>query len=325
MSLLLVLQARGPLTAAELAEAHEVSVRTIYRDMADLAAAGVPVSAERGSSGGFRLLDGYRTNLTGLTADEAGALLLTGAAGPAAELGLGTLLATTRLKLLAAVPPRLREVATRAEQRFHLEPGRWAHHLPVDQAHLQAVARAVWEDRQLRIAHERADGDVKQRRLHPLGLVHKTGTWYLVAARDEAPRVYRVDRIRAAHVLDATAHRPDGFDLIAFWSGWEAEYAAGLPTFTARVRLGPLAQRYRDSLGAIAPRAVEEVTPEPDGWVRQTLLFDSRDVAVAALLALSPEVEVLAPAELRDHLGAAAQRVIERCRSTGIAPDAADA
>jgi predicted DNA-binding transcriptional regulator YafY len=175
VSLLLLLQARGRVTAAELAEAHEVSVRTVYRDMADLGAAGVPIYAERGMGGGFRLLDGYRTNLTGLTADEAGTLFLAGATGPAAELGLGALLATTRLKLLAAVPPRLRDVATRAEQRFHLDPGRWAHQFPADQAHLQTVARAAWEDRRLRVTYERGDGGVADREIDPLGLVHKTG------------------------------------------------------------------------------------------------------------------------------------------------------
>lgn len=325
VSFLLLLQARGRVTAAELAKAHEVSVRTVYRDLADLGAAGVPIYGERGTGGGFRLLDGYRTNLTGLTADEAGALLLTGATGPAAELGLGALLATTRLKLLAAVPPRLRDIATRAEQRFHLDPGRWVHQLAADQPHLQTVARAVWEDRQLRVTYERGDGGVAHRALHPLGLVHKTGAWYLVAARDDAPRVYRVDRIRAAHALDAPARRPDGFILIDFWSAWEADYAGGLPTFTAQVRLGPLAQRYRDSLGAIAPLSAHEAPPDADGWVRQTLLFDSRQVAVAALLALAPEVEVVAPAELREQLVVTARQVIDRCQPLDITSSIANA
>src|SRR5215212_2653307 len=123
VSILLHLQSRGQLTAAELAEELEVSERTIYRDLFELGAAGVPIYGARGKGGGYRLLDGYRTNLTGLTAEEAGALLISGAPGPAAELGLGSLLAATRLKLLAAVPPALRETATRAEGRFYLDPG----------------------------------------------------------------------------------------------------------------------------------------------------------------------------------------------------------
>jgi predicted DNA-binding transcriptional regulator YafY len=301
VSLLLLLQARGRLTAAQLAEQLEVSERTIYRDLADLGAAGVPVYGERGEGGGYQLLDGYRTNLTGLTPDEAGALLLTGAAAPAAQLGLGSLLAATRLKLLAAVPADLREVATRAEARFLLDPSAWVHARPPDQRHLQSVANAVWRDRQLRLSHERR-GQVAQRTVHPLGLVHKTGAWYLVAAHRARVLAFRVDRIRAASVLDAPAERPLGFDLQAFWSRFEREYAAALSTFVATVRLGPRAQRYRDALGAAAPRGVVEDAPDGEGWVRQQLTFDDLQVATSALLALAPQVEVLDPPELRDEL-----------------------
>src|SRR5215207_401451 len=155
VSILLLLQARGLLTAAELAEELEVSERTMYRDLFALGAAGVPVYGERGKDGGYRLLDGYRTNLTGLTVEEAGALLMAGAPGPAAELGLSSLLTTTRLKLLAAVPPALRETATRAEGRFYLDPGGWPHEQARDDRHLRTVAGAVWNDRRLEISYRR--------------------------------------------------------------------------------------------------------------------------------------------------------------------------
>jgi predicted DNA-binding transcriptional regulator YafY len=205
VSLLLLLQARGRLTACELAEALEVSERTIYRDLFELGAAGVPVYGERGKGGGYRLLDGYRTNLTGLTAEEAGALLMSGAPGPAAELGLGSLLAATRLKLLAAVPTALRETATRAEGRFYLDPGGWAHDRARDDRHLKTVARAVWNDGRLEIGYRRPDGQAARRTLDPLGLVHKTGVWYLVAIHDGATRVYRVDRILAAQETETAS------------------------------------------------------------------------------------------------------------------------
>jgi predicted DNA-binding transcriptional regulator YafY len=312
VSILLLLQARGRLTAGELAEVLEVSERTIYRDLFDLGASGVPVYGERGKGGGYRLLDGYRTNLTGLTAEEAGALLMSGAPGPAAELGLGSLLATTRLKLLAAVPPALRETATRAEERFYLDPGRWEHDRPRDDRHLKRVARAVWNDRRLEISYHRPDGHAVWRTLDPIGLVHKTGVWYLVAMHDGATRVYRVDRILAAQELDVASRRPGDFDLTTFWEHWEAAYATGLPTFSARVRLGPLAQRHRDDLGGLAPRAVAENPPDSDGWVEQTLLFDDRRVAIAALLALAPEVEIIAPGDLRHDLVAVARQTISR-------------
>jgi predicted DNA-binding transcriptional regulator YafY len=312
VSLLLLLQARGRLTACELAEALEVSERTIYRDLFELGAAGVPVYGERGKGGGYRLLDGYRTNLTGLTAEEAGALLMSGAPGPAAELGLGSLLAATRLKLLAAVPPALRETATRAEGRFYLDPGGWAHDRARDDRDLKTVARAVWNDRRLEIGYRRPDGQAARRSLDPLGLVHKTGVWYLVAIHDGATRVYRVDRILAAQETDTGSLRPEDFNLTTFWGTWEAEYAASLPVFFTRVRLGPLAQRHRDDLGALSPRAVAEDPPDSRGWVEQTLLFDDRRVAVAALLALAPEIEIMAPNDLRDHLVDVGRQTIER-------------
>jgi predicted DNA-binding transcriptional regulator YafY len=216
------------------------------------------------------------------------------------------------LKLLAAVPPSLRPLATRAEGRFHLDPSGWAHHQSPEQPHLRTIAGAVWRDRRLRVLYERGDGTRVHRLLDPLGLVHKTGRWYLVAGEAGTPRVYRADRLRAAEALEAPVARPPGFDLTAFWAAWEAEYAASLPTFAARVRLGPIAQRYRDALGAVSPRAVADEAPDVDGWVRQTLVFDDSRVACAALLALAPEVDVLDPPALREELAALAREVAER-------------
>jgi predicted DNA-binding transcriptional regulator YafY len=323
VSVLLLLQAKGQVTAEALAEELEVSPRTIYRDLDNLSAAGVPVYAERGKGGGYRLLDGYRTNLTGLTAEEAGALLLSGAPGPAAELGLGSLLATTRLKLLAAVPPSLREAATRAEQRFHLDPRGWAHDRARDDRFLKPIARAVWNDRRLQISYRRPDGRVAQRLIDPVGLVHKTGTWYLVAWHEGASRVYRVDRVQGAQESGEAAQRPPDFDLVRFWERWEADYAETLPAFSTRVRLGPLAQRYRDDLGPLAPRAISEHGISANGWIEQKLLFDTRRIAVSALLALAPDVEIIEPAELRDDLIAVASEMIQRTlRMDAAAPSA---
>lgn len=314
--ILLMLQTRGTATAEQLADELDVSVRTIYRDLADLGAAGVPVYGERGEGGGYRLVGGYRTSLTGLTSGEVEALLLGGAAAPVTgELGIGGLLATTRLKLLAAIPPGMRGVATRAEQRFHLDPGGWAHAPRRSSPHLETLARAVWEDRVLVLRHRRdASSTAAQRTVHPLGLVHKTGTWYLVAAHRSRPRVYRTDRIEAVTVTDRAAERPSDFELAGFWAAWERDYAERLPRVVVDARLGPAALRYRDALGALAPREVDDVTEQAGGWVRQTLVFDSAGVARAALLALAPEVEVLAPASLRADLATVAGEVAVRNR-----------
>ena len=125
LSILMLLQTRGVVSATALARAFEVSVRTIHRDIDQLGAAGIPVYAERGRSGGFRLMDGYQTKLTGLTAPEAEALFLAGLPGPAAQLGLSDLLSAARLKLLAALPANVQPDAERIAARFHLDPVTW--------------------------------------------------------------------------------------------------------------------------------------------------------------------------------------------------------
>src|SRR6476646_866517 len=180
VALLLLLQARGGMTAAELAEELEVSVRTIHRDVKALGAAGVPIFAERGPHGGIRLVDGYRTRLTGMTTEEADALFLSGLPGPAAELGLGTVVAAARLKVLAALPTELRGRASRLLERFHLDAAGWfraGESVP----HLATIAQCVWEGLRIELEYDRGDRSVK-RLLDPLGIVRKAGTWYLVAS-----------------------------------------------------------------------------------------------------------------------------------------------
>src|SRR5881409_1906848 len=182
VSLLLLLQARGGMTASDLAHELEVSVRTIHRDVEALGAAGVPIYAERGPAGGIRLVDGYRTRLTGMTSEEAQALFLSGLPGPAAQLGLGTVVAAAQLKVMAALPPELRSRASRLVQRFHLDPAGWfqaSESVP----HLATLATAVWDGRAVAIAYRRGD-EIVERVIGPLGIVLKGGIWYVIAAVD---------------------------------------------------------------------------------------------------------------------------------------------
>ncbi len=203
VTLLLLLQTRGRLTAAELAGELEVSVRTVHRDVEALSQAGVPIYAERGPHGGIRLVDGYRTRLTGMTPEEVEALFLSGIPGPAAELGLGTVVTAARLKVLASLPPELRTRASRLVERFHLDASGWFQAgEPVPQ--LGTLSEAVWETRRVEVDYERGDRRVT-RLLEPLGLVLKAGVWYLVAAADGQVRTYRVSRVTAARPLDASA------------------------------------------------------------------------------------------------------------------------
>src|SRR5215208_1522243 len=235
LSILLLLQTRGRMTAQALADELEVSVRTVYRDVDSLSAAGVPVYADRGPDGGYQLLDGYRTRLTGMTADEAEALFLAGIPGPAAELGLGTVVAAARLKVLASLPTELRARASRLVERFHLDAAAW-YHADEPVPFLGPLSEAVWESQRIEIGYNRGDKTV-DRILDPLGLVLKAGVWYLVAAADGQPRTYRVSRVARVASLDERFERPESYDLGAFWTESSAAYERDTPRIDVTLRL----------------------------------------------------------------------------------------
>lgn len=305
LALLLLLQTRGRQTAQELADELEVSVRTVYRDVESLGAAGVPIYADRGPTGGYQLLDGYRTRLTGLSADEAESLFLAGLPGPAAELGLGTVLATAELKLLAALPPQLRDRAGRMRERFHLDPTGWFYS-DEQTPHLAAVAAAIWEQRVIQIRYRRAgrSGEVT-RALEPLGVVLKGGAWYLVARAAGELRTYRVGRILNLESLDEHFERPERFDLANFWESWSESFEARMYRGEAIIKLSPRGREMLPYLAAPAVnRAVEEsASPaDQDGWVRATIPIESIEHASGELLRLGAGVEVLAPPELRARI-----------------------
>lgn len=303
LSILLLLQTRGRMTAAELAAELEVSPRTVYRDVESLHTAGVPLYGDAGHRGGYQLLAGYRTRLTGLNAGEAEALFLSGAPGPAAELGLGPALATAQLKLRAALPPELREQAERMRTRFHLDAPGW-YAADAEVPYLPQVADAVWRGRVLDVRYRRwkEPTDV-DRRLEPYGLVLKAGRWYAVAG--PGPRTYRVDQILRLTVGDGRFEVPADFDLADHWRRHQADFHARLHRGEALVRLSPRAAARLT--GAVA-RALEATgSAEPDGWTRATLPTESLDHAHAFFLSLGAEAEVLAPPELRDRLAATAR------------------
>ncbi|MEU5693820.1 YafY family protein [Actinosynnema sp. NPDC020468] len=301
LSVLLLLQARGRMTARELADELEVSVRTVYRDVEALGSAGVPVYAERGPAGGYRLLDGYRTRLTGLTGDEAGSLFLAGLPGPAAELGLGAVVAAARLKVRAALPPELRERADRIQERFHLDTPGWFRGSE-DAPHLSVVADAVWNQRRVWVRYRRwgSRGGEVERVVEPLGLVLKAGTWYLVARAGE-PRTYRVSRVLEVAVSDEVFER-GSFDLDAFWREWSARFEARMYPVRVTVRLTPAGVRSaRYLLSLVASRELEGVEPTGE-WTTVEVPTESLDHAHHDLLRLGADVEVLEPAELRARM-----------------------
>jgi predicted DNA-binding transcriptional regulator YafY len=318
---LLLLQTRGRMTAAELARELEVSERTVHRDVDALSEAGVPIYAERGPHGGVQLVDGYRTRLTGMTAEEAEALFLSGLPGPAAELGLGTVMTAARLKVLAALPPELRARASRLVERFHLDAAGW---FKAGEAvpHLPVLAEAVWESRRVRVAYDRGDRNV-ERVLEPMGLVLKAGIWYMVAATDGQVRTYRVSRVENAAPTEEPFERPETFDLAAYWAESTAAYEREAPRLEVTVRVDPERLGHlSDLVGEAAIAAAQRLdaggngtaaeAPDPDGWTRLRLRLEWPEEAPRRLLAMAAYLEVLDPPELRDRIITMAQAVLDR-------------
>ncbi|WP_328751673.1 YafY family transcriptional regulator [Streptomyces sp. NBC_00285] len=300
VSILLLLQARGRMTAAQLAEELEVSVRTVYRDVEALSTAGVPLYGDAGHAGGYRLLDGYRTRLTGLTADEAEALFLAGAPGAAAELGLGPFLAAAQLKVRAALPAELRAHTDRISGRFHLDaPGWYAQ--TEETPFLTAVAQAVWNSRVLHVRYRRwAEPSDVERRLEPYGLVLKAGRWYVVAG--PGPRTYRVDQILELRTSDTEFTRPEDFGLAAYWTAYQRDFQDRLYRGEAVVRLAP---------GVKLPRAVPGDT-DPHGWTVARVPIESVEHAHGEFLRLGTHIEVLDPPELRERMARTIAELAER-------------
>ena len=284
LSILMLLQARGRMTAGQLATEVEVSLRTIYRDIDALCISGVPIYSDRGRDGGYALLDSYRTSLTGLNENEVRALFMLSIPSPLRELGVGGELEAAFRKLAAALPASRREDQQRVRARFHLDAAWWFQDgEPVP--HLATVHRAVWEDRWLEIHHRLRFGhvlDIKQR-IAAYGLVAKAGVWYVVYAYQERVRALRVSRLLDAQIQEEHFERPPNFDLPAFWQTWCAGVEEGRPAYVVRARVAPHIQselawymgegRYRAVLSAAPPDRARvdrhsTIAPHAEAWER---------------------------------------------------------
>jgi predicted DNA-binding transcriptional regulator YafY len=307
LSTMITLQLRGRVTAQELADQFEVSLRTIYRDIDELSAAGVPVQGDRGPGGGFQLLAGYRTQLTGLTAAEAEALWLLGLPGPAAQLGLSDSAAAARLKLLAALPASTAAGTLRVAERFHLDPHDWYQRAPPP-PHLALVAQAVWQGLRIRVRYESWSA-TRRRRLDPLGLVLKSGAWYLVARSADKTRSYRLAKVLEVELLDAFADRPAGFDLASYWRASVERFEASLRRETATLKVAASAMSRIDRLGADIAQALLAAEPDAHGRRSAVVPIESTGHAASLLLGFGEEIEVIEPNVLRRELARRAARV----------------
>lgn len=303
VSLVLLLRQRGRLSAAALARDLEVSTRTVLRDIEALSAAGVPVYAERGRHGGFALLPGFRTELTGLNHDEALALLVAGSRRGAQAFGLGSALASAMLKVVDALPESYRDTATGVAERLLIDPetdllSRRLATEEVPDTIVAEVRRAVFAGHKLRIHYAAVDQTPKWRTVDPIGLVTVRDQGYLLATRSGADRTYRLSRVLAAKELAEPAQRPDRVDLDRAWQERSTQFRTGGDQVTVLVRVDPA--RRADLVGtALAVRAEEA---DSDGWLRLEVTFQDSRHAEWALWQLAMNAEALAPQWLRTSL-----------------------
>ena len=317
VTLLLHLQVRGQASGSELARQLEVSERTVQRDVEALAAAGVPVRSTRGPAGGYRLDGGYRTRLTGVGLDEAGALAFLGLAGPAEQLGLGGMLEGARIKVWASLTGEARQRAGRTAERFHLDPVRW-YGTPEPVPCLTQLADAVWRDRRVRMQYVR-DGRAATREVDPLGLVLAAGDWYLVALRDQQRRTYRVSRVRSVELLDEPVVRPAQFDLAETWAAARRELEDEEQT-SVEVTLR-VAARALPRLRRLVPvHGQARVPVTATGEIEVTVPFDNEFWAVSAILSLGAAVEVLGPASMRRRVADEVRGAAAHYEAGGRAP-----
>ncbi len=311
LSLLMLLQVRGKLSARELAEELEVSPRTIYRDVDALCAAGVPIYSETGREGSFALLDSYRTSLTGLTEGELRALFTLSIPAPLADLGLSGDLKAALLKLSASLPATRRHDEERVRQRVHLDFTGWeleTEPLP----YLKDLHSAVWEDRRVILKYRPPFGVEVELAAEPYGLVAKAGEWYLIFASRGRIRARRVAQFTEVRLMGEHFERPEGFDLADFWQMWCARRVQNRFNFRTRVRVAPeLIPHLPWYFGSSIRRQVARAgPPDAEGWIEIDLTFDFPETARSRLLPLGGAIEVLEPEALRRSLHDFAERVV---------------
>ena len=311
LSMLMLLQTRGQLTARQLAAELEVSERTIYRDVIALNTTGVPIYTEGGPGGGIALVESYQTDLTGLRPEEAQALSMLNIPEPLVRLGVGQELKAALLKLSAAVPPSIREKLAPARHRIHLDAAWWFQ--PEEPTPcLQIIQQAVWQDRLCQITYRGDFNATSEQVVAPYGLVAKASVWYLIFSRDGHIRAWRVSRIVSAAMLPQSFERPADFNLAAFWQKWCANYEKDRPHYEVHALVSP-------SLAARLPRLLRENQPDilnlppsavqREGWQAMTLSFENFETARTRILGFGGAIEVLEPLALRTSVADFAQQI----------------
>lgn len=305
LSILMLLQTRGRMSAPALAAELEVTQRTVLRDIDQLSAAGVPVWSERGRDGGFQLREGWSTQLTGLTELEAQALSLAGVPSAATDLGMGSVSASAHLKMLAALPATMRDDALRVSARLHFDPIDW-YRMATPPEYLQAVADAVWHQRIVGMRYESWSGP-KDRIVKPLGLVLKAGIWYMAALAETStePRIYRLSNIQKLSVRQSTFRYPRNFKLANFWQASTQRFESEIYEGTAKIRVTTRGMKKLMELsGAMGQAAKTSATVDPKdkNWNLAVIPVEAVDQAACQLMSIGADLQVLEPAALRSYI-----------------------
>ncbi|MFT9846645.1 helix-turn-helix transcriptional regulator [Aneurinibacillus sp. REN35] len=308
ISILLLLQNRGKLTTRELAQELEVTGRTIHRDMEALSAAGIPVVAERGKLGGWRLLEQYRTNVTGLKANEIKSLFISPSPQLLADLGLAKDWNEARQKILAAIPSSTQGHSQDIWNRIHIDTTTWKQS-PEKIESFTLLQQAIWDERKLQITYERTDGEVIDRVVNPLGLVAKGSVWYLIASSDEEIRNYRASRIKSVFLTEDSFSRPDDFNLAQYWNNSTQKFIKNLPSYEVDVEISPsIVQRIRFTGRFV--QLLKMDSPLEDGWIPANLRFDTEQEAKEYILGFGDQIRIIRPDALKQTIYDMAKRVV---------------
>ncbi|WP_312470276.1 YafY family protein [Neobacillus sp.] len=300
ISILLLLQNKGKLTTKTLAKELEVTERTIHRDMEALSVAGIPVVADRGKSGGWRLLEQYRTNLTGLKANEIKSLFISPSFQLLTDLGLTKDWQEARQKLLASIPSSLHKNADDVWSRIHVDTNAWRQSTEKIES-FKILQQAIWDEKKLQIKYERADGECVERIVDPLGLVAKGSRWYLIASSNEDFRNYRASRVQSATLTNESFSRPKGFNLVQYWRDSTEKFIKSLPRYEVEVEISPsIVQRIKFTGRFV--QLIKMDSPLDNGWIPANLCFDTEQEAKEYILGFGDQIRIIHPYTLKQNI-----------------------
>ncbi|HSL46576.1 MAG TPA: WYL domain-containing protein [Anaerolineales bacterium] len=308
LTLILLLQTRGKMTAKTLAEELGVSRRTILRDISVLSSSGIPVYSEGGHGGGIALIEEYRTSLTGLNSSEVQTLFIASNNRALQDVGLGDAAERMLMKLLAALPKMHYSTADHIRQRLMIDPTWWWHDNTTS-PFWDDLQRAVYEDRLIEARYENFDGTVTERVLAPYSLICKSSLWYLLAERENELRTYRVSRFLSVRLLDQSFSRQPDFDLPTYWQAHEQSFHSSFSEYRCTLHIHPERVSF---VKWLMPGRWELIRgADENGWMTMSLKMDSDLLAKMLVFGLASYVKVIAPLELRESVLEQARDVLK--------------